>query len=74
MSEELRAENSGFSRLLELLHGGYLRRGVRSSVAGRLEQVCFEAYSGSCKEDGPRAYCALRACLAIAIDSRNYYL
>ena len=32
-------ENAGFCRLLELLHGSYLRRGVRSSVASRLEQV-----------------------------------
>ena len=32
-------DNPGFSRLLELLHGSYLKRGVRSSVASKLEQV-----------------------------------
>lgn len=32
-------ENPGFSRLLELLHGSYLRKGVRKSVASKLEEV-----------------------------------
>lgn len=39
MADKLRADNPGFSHLLDLLHGGYLRGGVRSSVSGRLEQV-----------------------------------
>lgn len=37
--EEQRSDNPSFSRLLELLHGSYLRKGVRSSVASKLEQV-----------------------------------
>ena len=37
--ERQRTDNPGFSRLLELLHGSYLRKGVRNSVASKLEQV-----------------------------------
>ena len=37
MAEE--TENPGFSRLTELLQGSYLRKGVRTSVASKLEEV-----------------------------------
>lgn len=34
-----KSDNPGFSRLLELLHGSYLKKGIRNSVASKLEQV-----------------------------------
>ena len=37
--ERQRTDIPNFSRLLELLHGSYLRKGVRNSVASKLEQV-----------------------------------
>ena len=39
--DKQRAENPGFSRLLDLLNGSYLSKGVRSSVASKLELVQY---------------------------------
>ena len=37
-------ETPGFSRLMELLQGSYLRKGVRKSVASKLEEVSIYTY------------------------------
>ena len=39
MTEGQRTATPGFSRLLELLHSSYLRKGVRKSVADKLDEV-----------------------------------
>lgn len=39
MAEGQKNYNPEYSRLLELLHGSYLRKGVRTSLASKLEQV-----------------------------------
>ena len=37
--EEQDKDNPGFNRLMDLLHSSYLRKGVRNSVASKLEEV-----------------------------------